>query len=97
LCSAWRAYEAAAGLRWCLKHLTSGEVIAALGVNPVGEFVLGIPPFDALDGENGHLFDVTRHYCVPLNAAGIACEPRLLPYQQGRAVMDVARAGHADL
>jgi hypothetical protein len=90
--------EAAAGRRWCLEHLTRGDqVIAVLGVNPVGEFVLGIPPFDVLDGENELLADVTRHYCVPLNAAGIACEPRLLPYQQGRAVMDVARSEHADL
>jgi hypothetical protein len=90
--------EGTAGQRWCLEHLARGDtVIAVLGVNPLADFVLSIPPLDALDGENELLADVTRHYCVPLNAAGIACEPRLLPYQQGRAVMDVARAEHADL
>ena len=90
--------EGGAGQRWCVEHLHAGdEVIAVLGVNPVGEFVLGLPPFDALDAAQELLADVEHQYCRPLDAAGISCQARVLPCQQGRAVIDVARAEHADL
>jgi hypothetical protein len=39
--------------QWCVDHLSPGEaVIVVVGVNMMGEFVLGVPPFDALGGEN---------------------------------------------
>jgi nucleotide-binding universal stress UspA family protein len=84
--------------QWCIDHFGPGDtVIVVVGVNMVGEFVLGVPPFDALGGEPALVHQLERRYCEPLVANGVACEATLVPHGQARAVADVARRKGADL
>src|SRR5204863_1051380 len=62
-----------------------------------GEFVLGVPPFDALGGEPELLAGLEREYCRPLTEIGLACDARFRPGSQRRAVVDVAETERADL
>src|SRR5262249_28527133 len=83
---------------WCASHLDPDDkVLAVAGLDEMGQFVLGIPPFDVLKGEKelrAHLEDV---YCTVMVDKGFACEARLLPHGQAGAVLAVARAEHADM
>jgi nucleotide-binding universal stress UspA family protein len=89
--------ESAGALQWCLDHLDGGDtVIAVAGLDGVGEFVIGLPPFDSLDGEQEMVNGIERDVCAPLTAKGIACEPRLVHHQQAKGVAGVARDENAD-
>jgi nucleotide-binding universal stress UspA family protein len=68
-----------------------------VGVSHLGEFVLGVPPFDAVGGESALLDAVRRDYCRPLEARGLDCHASLVLERQGQAVADIARREHADL
>jgi nucleotide-binding universal stress UspA family protein len=84
--------------RWCIDHFGPGDaVIVVAGVNMLGEFVLGLPPFDALGGEPALVHQIERRYCEPLLAKGVACDAKLVPHGQARAVTEVARQEGADL
>jgi nucleotide-binding universal stress UspA family protein len=90
--------EGAAARQWCAANLHAGDsVIAVVGVNQFGEFVLGVPPFDALGGEPELLAGVKGEYCRPLTEIGLACDARLLRDSQRRAVIEVAETERADL
>jgi len=84
--------------QWCSDHFGAGDSVTVVaGVNMLGEFVLGLPPFDALGGEPALVRQIERRYCEPLRASGVACEARLVRYGQARAVTEVARQTGADL
>lgn len=89
--------EGAAALGWCLAHLGAADsVIAVAGLDGVGEFVLGVPPFDSLHTEDGITASLKRDYCGPLAEKGVQCESRLVEHQQAKAIVDVARGDEAD-
>ncbi len=89
--------ESAGALRWCLGHLGgSDRVIAVAGLDGVGEFVIGVPPFDSLNGEPELLATIARDVSAPLAAKGIQCEGRLVHHQQAKGVAGVARDENAD-
>jgi nucleotide-binding universal stress UspA family protein len=89
--------ESAGALQWCLSHLSgSDSVIAVAGLDGVGEFVIGVPPFDSLNGEPELLAAIERDVCAPLAAKGIQCEGRLVHHQQAKGVAGVARDDNAD-
>jgi len=84
--------------QWCIDHFGPGDtVMVVAGVNMLGEFVLGLPPFDTLGGEPALVRQIQRRYCEPLRANGVACEAKLVPHGQARAVTEVARQTGADL
>jgi nucleotide-binding universal stress UspA family protein len=84
--------------KWCIEHLGARDtVFAVVGVPPLSGFVLGVPPIDPLDTEHEVLIQTDGEYCQPIRAAGIACEPRVVPRGQARAVVDVAIDESADL
>jgi nucleotide-binding universal stress UspA family protein len=90
--------EALAAATWCATNLAPGTAVTAvLGLNPVGELMFGIPPFDPTGSERDLLDSVERDCCEPLAAAGLECEARLVPQTQARALLDVAAHEHADL
>jgi nucleotide-binding universal stress UspA family protein len=90
--------DGVAARQWCAANLQPGDsVVAVVGVNQLGDFVLGIPPFDAVDGEAGLVAEVERDYCRALAEAGVTCEARLVRHAQGRAVVEAAQAERADL
>ena len=97
--SASEGEETRAARDWCAANLhEDDEVIAVVGTSQVGEFVLGAPPLDSINGLQFDLVDAAqREVCVPLTSVGIACSARLLRHTQGRAVVQVAREAHADL
>ena len=84
--------------QWCMDHFGPGDTVTVVaGVSMLGEFVLGLPPFDALGGESALVRQIQRRYCEPLVAHGVACEAKLVPHGQARAVTEVARHDGADL
>jgi nucleotide-binding universal stress UspA family protein len=90
--------ESRSARAWCAENLAPGTVVyAVLGLNHMGELVLGVPPFDLGAAEHDLRQCVERDYREPLDAAGLQCEGRVLPLSQGRAVAEVATAEHADL
>lgn len=96
--SATGTEEGRAACTWCSANLDPGtSVTVVVGVSHLGEFVLGVPPFDVAGGETALLEAVRRDYCRPLEARGLACQASLVLERQGQAVADVARREHADL
>jgi len=90
--------EGERALEWCIEHLGPGdEVIAVLGMNPVGEFVLSVPPFDTLGSEQQFSQQMNADYGERLHDRGITAQVRVLPHSQERAVIDAAASEHADL
>jgi nucleotide-binding universal stress UspA family protein len=85
-------------LEWCLDHLGPGdEVVAVVGMDAVGEFVLGVPPFDAFATERELVGRVQLDYCEPLAQRGVASRAQLAAHGLARALTDVAAREHADL
>ena len=90
--------ESWAALRWCLDHLGPGdEVFAVSGVNPLGEFVLGVPPFDSISTEHEVLRQVEATYCETLAERGVTAHVCVAPHTQARAVAEVAQREAVDL
>lgn len=90
--------EGRQALQWCLDHLgRDDEVIAVLGIDPVGRFALGVPPFNTLGDEREISRQVERDYGQPLADHAIQARTRVVMHNQGRAVADTASAEHADL
>src|SRR5262249_28950094 len=90
--------ESRSALRWCVDHLGYGdEVIAVAGVNQLGEFVLGVPPFDSISSESELLRQVKQDYCGPLEDRGVTARAQLTAHSQARAVADIATSEGADL
>ena len=90
--------EGAHARRWCAEHLVPGDtVIAVVGINPVGELVMGLPPFDSMGDERSVLARVEREHCTPLRGRGLECRPRVDAHGQTHAVLDAAAEEHADL
>jgi nucleotide-binding universal stress UspA family protein len=90
--------EGRAACSWCSANLDPGtSVTVVVGVSHLGEFVLGVPPFDAAGGETALMETVRLEYCRPLEARGLDCHASLVLERQGAAVLDVARKEHADL
>ena len=84
--------------RWCSEHLGPGDtVIAVVGINPVGELMMGLPPFDAMGDERTVAAQVERERCVPLRQRGVDCRARVVAHGQANAVLAVAADVHADL
>jgi nucleotide-binding universal stress UspA family protein len=83
---------------WCAEHLGSADtVLAVVGINPVGELVMGVPPFDAIGDEHTVVEQVERDHCQPLRERGLDCRARVVPHAQANAVLEVAAEEHADL
>ena len=90
--------ESRAARMWCAENLAPGTaVFAVLGVNQMGELMLGVPPFDLGAAEHDLRDCVQRDYCEPLDEAGLQCESRVRAVSQGRAVAEVAREEGAEL
>jgi nucleotide-binding universal stress UspA family protein len=90
--------EGQAASHWCATHLGADDsVIAVLGINQLGEFVMGVPPFDEMAVMPDLMAKVQRECCDPVAAAGVRCETRVVSHGQARALSDVARRVHADL
>jgi nucleotide-binding universal stress UspA family protein len=90
--------EGRAACEWCTTNLPPGtSVVAVLGVNPVGELMFGVPPFDLTTAEHELRDCLERDCCERLSAAGLRAEGRLHPASQTRAVCEVAAGEHADL
>ena len=85
-----------AAVEWCAHHLRPGvSVIAVCGVSFLGEFALGLPPFETSASGIGDCADTI--WCEPLRAAGLRCTPRLVHRRQVSALAEVTRREHADL
>jgi nucleotide-binding universal stress UspA family protein len=83
---------------WCAEHLGPADaVIAVVGINPVGEFVMGVPPFDVMGDEHTVVEQVERDHCHPLRQRGLDCRARVVAHTQANAVLEVAAEEHADL
>src|SRR4051794_10923036 len=83
---------------WCVENLPPATtVIVVMGVNLVGELVLGVPPFDLGETEHELRASLARDYVEPLAAAGLAAEGRVLPVSQSRALLEVANRERTDL
>jgi nucleotide-binding universal stress UspA family protein len=90
--------ESVGALQWCLANLKGDDsVIAVAGLDGMGEFVTGVPPFDSLGGEKAIIAGIERDICTPLAAKGIPCEARLVHHQQAKGVSGVARDDGADV
>jgi nucleotide-binding universal stress UspA family protein len=90
--------EGAAACAWCESNLHPMDVvIAVIGVQPIGELVVAVPPFDVLASSQELVEAVERDYCVPLRARGLRPEALLLRRRQTAAVVEVATANRADL
>jgi nucleotide-binding universal stress UspA family protein len=89
--------ESAGALQWCLTHLDgSDRVIAVAGLDDVGEFVIGFPPFDSLHGVSELKAGMERDVCAPLAKKGIQCEARLVHHQLAKALAETARGDDVD-
>ena len=63
--------ESHPALEWCKEHLHPGDVVTVVyGVSGLGEFALGLPPFDTLGGEAELRAQFRKTYCTPLNRRG---------------------------
>jgi nucleotide-binding universal stress UspA family protein len=90
--------EGVAACRWCAANLHPGaSVTVVVGLSQLGEFVLGVPPFDASGGEAALLGRAEALFCRPLTERGLQCHALLVPERPGQAVLDVAEREHADL
>jgi nucleotide-binding universal stress UspA family protein len=90
--------ESRAAREWCAENLAPGTaVVAVLGINHMGELVLGVPPFDLGATERELRASVERDYCEPLDTVGLQCQARVLDVSQGRALTEVAHHERADL
>jgi nucleotide-binding universal stress UspA family protein len=90
--------EAQPAVEWCQHHLDPGDVVTVVyGVSGLGEFALGLPPFDALGGERQLKEQFEKTYCQPLTRAGIRAELRVEVESTSRAIVDVAKAVGADM
>jgi nucleotide-binding universal stress UspA family protein len=90
--------EGAAACNWCSENLHPMDtVIAVIGMQPFGELVVAVPPFDVLASSQELLDAVEREYCVPLRAHGLRPEALLVRRRQPAAVTEVAVANDADL
>jgi nucleotide-binding universal stress UspA family protein len=90
--------EGIAAREWCLTHLETGDtVIAVLGINPVGELVMGLPVFDALGDEHAVRQRLEEEHCAPLRRAGLDAQARVLASGQVHAVVETAVRERADL
>ena len=84
--------------QWCIGHLGPGDtVVAVAGLPAITGYVLGAPLVDHVETEHELLIQTDREYCEPIRAIGAACDARIVPGGQARAVVDVARAEGADL
>ena len=85
-----------AAVDWCAHHLRSHTtVIGVCGVSFLGEFVLGLPPFELSASRIGDCADTL--WCEPLRVAGLRCTARLVHRRQVAALIEVARREGADL
>jgi nucleotide-binding universal stress UspA family protein len=90
--------EGRAACQWCATNLPPGTtVIAVLGMNPVGELMFGVPPFDLTAAEHDLRIGLERDCCQPLTTAGLRAEGRFHPTSQARAITEVAVRERADL
>jgi nucleotide-binding universal stress UspA family protein len=84
--------------QWCIGHLGPGDmVVAVAGLPPFTGFVFGAPLVDRVETEHELLIQTDREYCEPIRATGAACDARIVPGGQARAVVDVARTEGAHL
>ncbi|HEY1282462.1 MAG TPA: universal stress protein [Acidimicrobiales bacterium] len=84
--------------QWCIGHLGPGDtVVAVAALPPFTGYMLGVPLVDQVETEHELLIQTDREYCEPIRAIGAACDARIVPGGQARAVVDLARAEHADL
>lgn len=96
--SATETEEGRAACAWCAANLPPGtSITVVVGVSQLGEFVLGVPPFDVAGGETALVKAVERDYCGPLVGYGLQCRAQLVLERQTQAVLDVARRERADL
>jgi nucleotide-binding universal stress UspA family protein len=90
--------EGDAARHWCTANLHAGdEVIVVTGIHPIGDLVLGVPPFDVLATSEDLLDTVEREHCAPLRAAGLRPRSLLVHTRQSAAVVEVALDQRADL
>jgi nucleotide-binding universal stress UspA family protein len=90
--------ESHPALEWCKEHLHPGDVVTVVyGVSGLGEFALGLPPFDTLGGEAELRAQFRKTYCTPLNQAGIDAELRIEVESTSRALVEVAKDVGADM
>ena len=90
--------EGAEARHWCADHLGVGDtVLAVVGINPVGELVMGMPLFDVMGDEHTVVEHVERDHCARLRARGVGCRARVVTRGQAHAVLEVATEEHADL
>jgi nucleotide-binding universal stress UspA family protein len=96
--SAELSEEGAAACSWCRANLHPMDtVIAVIGMQPFGELVVAVPPFDVLASSRELLDAVERDYCDPLRAHGLRPEALLVRRRQTAAVVAAAVAHDADL
>jgi nucleotide-binding universal stress UspA family protein len=96
--SADNTAEGAAARQWCVDHIHAGdELIAVLGVDPLGQTMLSVSPLYDLTTETNLHDMVEREYCSPLRRGEVQCSARVLDAAQGQAVRQVARQVEADL
>jgi nucleotide-binding universal stress UspA family protein len=90
--------EGAAACNWCTEHLHPLDtVIAVVGMQPFGELVVAVPPFDLLASSQELLDTIERDYCARLRASGLRAESMLIRRRQAAAVVEAAMANGADL
>lgn len=86
-----------AAVGWCADHLEPGTlVIAVCGIGSLGEFVLGVPPFDLPDSEARIVETFRQEWCEPLRRANLRCEARVVHRRQVAALLEVALVEHPD-
>jgi nucleotide-binding universal stress UspA family protein len=96
--SADNSAEGAAARQWCAHHVHAGdELIAVLGVDPVGQTMLSVSPLYDLTTEASLHDMLEREYCGPLRHRDVKCSARVLDSAQGQAVRHVAGQVGADL
>lgn len=89
--------ESRVSVQWCADHLEhEDEVVVVYRLSPVGEFVLGLPMFDANDERR--LIELLRGpWIKPLEDAGLHVRSIAIPRGPLAAVLETAEREHADL
>jgi nucleotide-binding universal stress UspA family protein len=96
--SADNTAEGTAAREWCAHNVRAGdELIAVLGVDPLGQTMLSVSPLYDLTTETNLHDMLERVYCDPLRRGDVECSARVLDAAQGQAVRQVASQVAADL
>jgi nucleotide-binding universal stress UspA family protein len=96
--SADSSVEGDVARNWCAANVRPGdEVIAVIGSDQLSEVMLSVSPLMGVADPALLRESVERRLESAVAARGVSCDTKVSYHSQARAVMETARAEHADL